>query len=201
MVASHDRDPDFARIAPGRTDFRSSRRTSSRRSCCVPGSCATAACSSAASSLASMRPASPSRSSARSPSATATTPGRRFDPGYYAEFDPDPTYGSRPRTPLDQERRRRAGRRLADAQLRDARDVRRARPARSSSRDYLGEPPLITVAQDDAAQGATRPSPGPGTRTASSWARSTRSTCGCRCRTAATRPPASTSSRAASTTT
>ena len=73
--------------------------------------------------------------------------------------------------------------------LRDARAVRRRRRCRALVDGYLGEPAADLGAEDDAAQGRARRSPAPGTRTARSWARSARSTCGSRCRAAATSRP------------
>ena len=64
-------------------------------------------------------------------------------------------------------------------------------------RGYLGETPLIS-AQKTTLRKAEPSVAGPGIRTAGSWARSARSTCGCRSRAAGTSHPAWTSSRAAS---
>ena len=84
----------------------------------------------------------------------------------------------------------------ADSPIRRVRDVRavpRRGPRRRWSTATSASRGLISVAQDDAAQGLAVACRAPGTRTARSWARSARSTCGSRCRAAATSRPASTS--------
>ena len=103
------------------------------------------------------------------------------------------------RPAVDQAGRRRARRRLAAAHVRDARAVRRRRAAGARGRLPRRAPRCSPSTRPPCAR-RSRPSAAPGTRTARSWATSRRSTCGCRSRAAATWRPASTSSRAGSTT-
>ena len=80
-----------------------------------------------------------------SPSASAIDAGGRAADGYYEEFRPDarlqPVRGAR----VDQGRRRRAGRRLAAAELRDARAVPRRRRAAASSTATSASRALISM--------------------------------------------------------
>ena len=171
---------------------------SSPPSCCAPGSCATAACSSAASCRARPRWRSPPASTARSRSASASR-ARRPRRAATRSSSPHPRFGQLTGRAVDPGRRRRAGHRLAHAELRDGRAV----PSRPASRASRRLPRRARADLGRRRRRCARPSracPARGTRTACSWAPSARSTCGCRCPAAATRRPASTSSRAGSTT-
>ncbi len=124
---------------------------------------------------------------------------RRPATGHYEEFEPETAVRGRSRAAVDPGGRRRARRRRPGLAFDDARAVRRRRPPRAGRR--LSRRGAAAVgAQDDAAQGGAAQSAAPGTRTAPSWATCGRSTCGCRCRAAATRRRAWTSCLAGSTT-
>ena len=179
---------------PTRTGSRNSRHRISPLTWCGQGFCATGACSCAASSLIAQRLTSPSRSSVRSPSAVGTTPTGRST---IASICPSNTIPAAVSGCCASGLRPAVASSLSIPRDSASRWVSSTAPSGcpSSSRATSRRPRSSAPTRRRCA-GQSRRSPVAGIKTASSWATSRQSICGCRCRPAVTTRRGSTSSRA-----